>query len=273
MPILGAVPDFLEQTSSEKVQEVEVDFEYDQTCIDQESLMYLYRDTRRRREIEMIRKEVDRLQRPLDILDIGADPFRPSGYAQRSSDLFRTYLGIEPSVPIVSRTKVTKKIGLIRSTGETMPLKKDRFDVVLCFSTLDHVVNPERVLQNVLHACRPGGMLVVDLKNNDAWFKRVYQSLPRKLTDRLHKTEDHHTYAFSPQSFQKLLRSVGFLDIQRVDLLYLTPFIKREGGQWIIRRLGRDNLSAKLQRFDSFLASFMSGMGANFVVTARKGNS
>ena len=48
---------------------------------------------------------------------------------------------------------------------ETYPLPEEGFDVVLCWTVLEHLANPRAALANMARALRPGGLLVVAIPN------------------------------------------------------------------------------------------------------------
>jgi SAM-dependent methyltransferase len=48
---------------------------------------------------------------------------------------------------------------------ETYPLAGDGFDVVVCWTVLEHLANPRAALSNFAFALRPGGLLIVGIPN------------------------------------------------------------------------------------------------------------
>lgn len=65
----------------------------------------------------------------------------------------RTYLGIDP-MPVPG-------IPLVRGVGERLPVVEGAFDAVLVCETLDHALEPARVLREARRALRPGGLLAL----------------------------------------------------------------------------------------------------------------
>jgi len=120
----------------------------------------------------VIAGEVQRLGRAVDVVDIGAgNPTDSRSYHERIKPLARTYLGVEPSLPLVLAAVPTSRIGVVRGSGELALLRPGVVDVALCFSALDHCVDPDLVLSNMAKALRDGGCAVIDLKNVEAWYR------------------------------------------------------------------------------------------------------
>lgn len=65
----------------------------------------------------------------------------------------RDYLGIDP-MPVPG-------VALVRGVGERLPVAEAAFDAVLVCETLDHALDPARVLGEARRALRPGGLLAL----------------------------------------------------------------------------------------------------------------
>ena len=68
----------------------------------------------------------------------------------------RRYVGLDPMpLPAAGDTAV------VRGVGERLPVAEGAFDAVLLCETLDHALDPPRVLAEVRRALRPGGTLAL----------------------------------------------------------------------------------------------------------------
>jgi len=65
----------------------------------------------------------------------------------------RAYLGIDPMPPAGGP--------VVRGVGERLPVAEAAFDTVLVCETLDHALDPARVLEEARRALRPGGILAL----------------------------------------------------------------------------------------------------------------
>jgi SAM-dependent methyltransferase len=48
---------------------------------------------------------------------------------------------------------------------ETYPLPEEEFDVILCWTVLEHLVHPRAAFENLARALKPGGLLVIGVPN------------------------------------------------------------------------------------------------------------
>jgi SAM-dependent methyltransferase len=87
------------------------------------------------------------------------------------------------------------------------PFPPETFDVITCFDVLEHLFEPQRVVQKVANWLKPGGIFLVQVPNIDSAESRVFGSywhgleLPR------------HLFHYSPASLKFLAQSVGLLDV------------------------------------------------------------
>jgi ubiquinone/menaquinone biosynthesis C-methylase UbiE len=55
--------------------------------------------------------------------------------------------------------KITPVIPIEKQDNEKLTYADNFFDIVHCVNTLDHVVNPNKALQEMLRVCKPGGYI------------------------------------------------------------------------------------------------------------------
>ena len=68
----------------------------------------------------------------------------------------------------ISAENLAKHKGLTsRIVGDlqTFPLPTQQFDIVVCWDVLEHLAKPKAALRNMLHALKPGGLLVLAFPN------------------------------------------------------------------------------------------------------------
>jgi SAM-dependent methyltransferase len=51
----------------------------------------------------------------------------------------------------------------ISATGESLPLRDESFDIVLCDNVVDHAKNPRRIIEEIARVLAPGGMLYFEV--------------------------------------------------------------------------------------------------------------
>src|SRR5262249_13390641 len=50
-----------------------------------------------------------------------------------------------------------------------LPFEADEFDLVVCFEAIEHVAEPEQVLDELARVLRPNGLLIVSTPNRDVY--------------------------------------------------------------------------------------------------------
>lgn len=106
----------------------------------------------------------------LDILDIGGriQPYRPL-----FGDNVESYIAIDPQFE-----------GLVDivSYGESLPIKGDCFDIVLCSQVLSYAKDPQKLISEIHRVLRKGGLLLLSAP---AMFPRHHDERWRFLPDGL----------------------------------------------------------------------------------------
>jgi SAM-dependent methyltransferase len=80
--------------------------------------------------------------------------------------------------------------------GDSWPIDAESVDVVLCTETLEHVLEPQRLLAEAHRTLRPGGRLLLTVP-----FAARWHFVP------------HDYWRFTPSSLQYLLERAGFGDV------------------------------------------------------------
>jgi SAM-dependent methyltransferase len=184
--------------------------------------------------------------------------------------LAKTYLGVEPSLPLVQSARPTAKVGVVRGSAEQSLLAENAVDLIICFSALDHCIDPSIALVNIAKALRHGGCAMIELKNANAWYRPFYDHSPRWLQRCVAPSEHAHPWNFSPHLLQTQLGAASFRSSKIYDLLYLAPFLRTSRLDWMLRLLGDNRTRHWLGRADAFGREFAAGRGGTFLVVARK---
>jgi len=79
------------------------------------------------------------------------------------------------------RAKGNKNVLFMLADAESMPFKKDVFDIAIVTGTLEHVERPENVVKGIEYSLRKGGKVVVDVPHkfsvyNVELFRRILSS-------------------------------------------------------------------------------------------------
>lgn len=116
---------------------------------------------------------------------------------------------------------------LVRAIGEDLPFSSFSLDAIEIPSTLDHVVDPIKVLSECYRVLKTGGKIGIILGNGNSW----YRILVSKLRIRIRDNHKHaHNFHFSVDETEKLLVEAGFKKIKTVGTAYLKLPKKIERG-------------------------------------------
>lgn len=109
--------------------------------------------------------------------------------------------GVDPSPDAVAIAARRVRPGrVLRGEAEVLPFAARTFDVVYCYSALEHVADARRALREMIRVLRPGGALYLHTPNRWTCFEGHYKvvwipGLPRWLT-RLYLAARHRPPAF-----------------------------------------------------------------------------
>lgn len=106
---------------------------------------------------------------------------------------------------------------------DTWPFEKDYFDVAVCVAVLEHLFDPYDAMQQINHALKKGGVIIIDVPNV-AYLKHRLQiligKLPNTSADPL-GWDGGHLHYFTQKTLIQLVESNGFkvLEVSGCGLL------------------------------------------------------
>lgn len=128
----------------------------------------LLNETRVSAVIQEARVDNDQL-----ILDVGCGSGFPTLSLMKKKEVY--VVGLDISVGALEffqekalKEKMRKRILLFQADAENMPFAADLFDGVISFSSIEHVPNPDRFIEECVRVCRPGGYVSVCTPNRTA---------------------------------------------------------------------------------------------------------
>lgn len=140
------------------------------------------------------------LSRSSRILDVGC------GQGSLLKDLeewgFRRLYGADPFIP----TEI--KQGAIHIRKQDITEIRQKFDVVMMHHSLEHVMNPRRVLEAAKACLAPGGSIVVRIPLTGGYISETYGK------DWVQLDPPRHFHLFTEKSFLQLAASLGLLPRQ-----------------------------------------------------------
>jgi SAM-dependent methyltransferase len=111
----------------------------------------------------------------------------------------RLAAGLDPDVPSLAEHRAPG-MPVIRGRGENLPFAAASFDVIVCLWVLEHLEQPEAVLQEVRRVLRPGGhfvFLTPNLRNPLLLLNRLAKAVPalqQRIVPRLYGRHEVDTF-------------------------------------------------------------------------------
>lgn len=121
---------------------------------------------------------------------------------------FSELVGIEPSTAAIEAAPAHRRAWIREGVFEAQDFAPESFDLICCFMTMEHVLDPKVVAEAALKLLRPGGAFVTVTHD---YRSRVNRALGRRSPI----IDIEHMQLFSERSIRYLFEDVGF---QRVTI-------------------------------------------------------
>lgn len=205
--------------------------------------------------------EARRLGRGLDLVDVGC---AHADFEEWARPYLASYTGVEPSRALLPRARSQgRAFRLLRGQAEALPLPASSADAVLLKEVLDHCWGPDKVLAEALRVLRPGGLVLVTLTNDHAWYKRLFPAWAARIKAGQH---DHLNF-FHPDWVASLLKGAGFAALGTDDSHYLRLPYRVES--WL-GRLPERATDALIALTDEAGSLALPGLGGSFWAWGRR---
>ena len=127
---------------------------------------------RARRQARMLREVLRDAAAPALIVDVGCGDGAATALAAQASPEHRM-LGLDWSADALRHARA-RGLTLIRAEAEPagLPIASGRADVVVMSELIEHLIDPDSVLEEVRRVLKPGGTLLLSTPNLAAWYNR-----------------------------------------------------------------------------------------------------
>jgi 2-polyprenyl-3-methyl-5-hydroxy-6-metoxy-1,4-benzoquinol methylase len=173
---------------------------------------------------------------------------------------FTKVVGIEPSTSAIAAAPTHRQAWIKQGVFEDQELKPESFDLVCCFMTLEHVVDPKLIANAVLRLLRPGGAFAIVTHD--------YKGLVNRILGKSSPIVDiEHMQLFSKSSIMALLRQSGFERVSVCSLknryairywwrLMPLPLAIKSNVASVISRIGVDQAKVSINVGNIFSSGF-----------------
>jgi len=188
------------------------------------------------------------------ILDVGCG----SGVVSNiCANLAKTVVGTDISVNAVSyaKSKKIKNASFLIADAQNLPFKSSTFDVAICGEIIEHLPEPEKMVNEVTRVLKKNGRICISTPNSTSFWPLI-----EFLWDHFGRGRSYgetHLQIYNSSKLKEVLRD--YIIYHNSTLFVLSPFIALLNSEKLLNMLKR--LEAKLERF---------GVGAVIVLCGRK---
>ncbi|MCJ0761866.1 class I SAM-dependent methyltransferase [Variovorax terrae] len=155
--------------------------------------------------IHAIRSVLARLPERKRALEIGTGT---AVFLERlKNEGFAELVGVEPSVQAIASAPEHRKPWIREGIFVESDFEPASFDLICCFMTMEHVLDPKSVSDAALRLLKPGGAFVTVTHDYTSWVNRV-------LGKKSPIIDIEHMQLFSTKSISYLFRTSGLVDVQ-----------------------------------------------------------
>lgn len=173
---------------------------------------------------ELVETSYGNPKEPL-ILDIGCgDGFCTSFVINGLS--FKHLIGLDLSTLKLEKAKkqLGKFIGVI-GDAESLPFPENFFDCIFCFETLEHLLDPLKVMQEIKRVLKPEGLCFISIPFDSPWQEKIVNINKRfKSFFNIGDGFNEHIQFFPMKRVTDFLRESGLELISSVRVGFKFPF-------------------------------------------------
>jgi SAM-dependent methyltransferase len=119
---------------------------------------------------------------------------------------FTELVGVEPSSAAIAAAPRHRRSWIQQGVFEEEDFAPESFDLICCFMTMEHLLDPKAVALAVFRLLRPGGAFVTVTHDYRGWLNRT-------LGKRSPIIDIEHMQLFSDSSIRTLFETAGYRDI------------------------------------------------------------
>ncbi|OGD85269.1 hypothetical protein A3B51_02435 [Candidatus Curtissbacteria bacterium RIFCSPLOWO2_01_FULL_41_18] len=108
---------------------------------------------------------------------------------------------------ILFARKKYPRLSFVVADAHKIPFRNKRFDIVVCTETLEHVVDPKRVLAEIKRVLKKDGRAIISMDSGSFLFKTIW-FFWTKTKGKV--WESAHLHEFNAKLLEKLIREAGF---------------------------------------------------------------
>ncbi len=150
----------------------------------------------------------------LRLLDIGAGN---GFFLEKAKELgIKNVWGIEPGKETIKKARKDIRSKIKNDILKSGLFKNNYFDIICCFHTLDHIVDPNKFLQIVFKLLKKGGAALFIVHDTDGLSVKIFGEKSPIF-------DIEHIYLFNKTNIARLFRKNGFIRARTFDVRNIYP--------------------------------------------------
>lgn len=124
------------------------------------------------------------------------------------------------------RLDKAKKLGihtkLVNLDTQKIPYKANFFDAVTCFDVIEHVYDPQKLVNDIYHVLKNGGILILSTPNirfSDHLYTLIFKGLFPKTSLDPEVYDGGHIHFFTYKDIHLLLENAGFSEVVDEEII------------------------------------------------------
>ncbi len=105
-----------------------------------------------------------------------------------------------------------KHIKLRKADAHKLPFRANTFDLVINYEVIEHLVNPEKALQEMKRVVKKNGRVIVAMDSGN-WLFRIVWWISEKTISKV--WQGAHLHPFKHQELETLIKKVGFKILEK----------------------------------------------------------
>ena len=154
----------------------------------------------------------------INFLDIGCGTGFAIGEVAELTNNNSQFYGIDISSKMIEKAKNNfsgkNNCHFFEATVESIPLKADFFDIIICVNSFHHYLNPEKALEEMFRVLKKGGRLYI--------LEQTTENMIGRFVDRMMKIgEPTHVKLYNSKEFKIMFERTG---LKYIAMQKIKPF-------------------------------------------------
>ena len=157
------------------------------------------------------------IKKNMTFLDLGCGTGRAVGQVADLVNNKGTFYGVDLSAKMIAKAKVNfkghKNFHFIKANAESIPLKNNLFDIIICTNSFHHYYHPDKVMEEIHRLLKSKGKIYILDPTADSWGLKLISKLAKFI-------ESDHMKLYSSEEFKSLFINAGlkYVGTQKVQI-------------------------------------------------------